>query len=283
MARIEPIEARYVYITVQGIEYRVHYEEAGKGIPLICMHSSGCESSEWRYMLNDPDVTAKFRVIAFDLPYHAKSLPPESIEWWKMEYKLTRNYFMDVIVEFSRALELDRPVYLGDATGGCIAPYLALNYPDIFRAVVAFEIGLLGGPATLEIFYHPQIGNELRRANAMYFCAPTSPEKYRRLVSWCSMLTAPPVVKGDMFLGFFDHDLTGLAEKIDTSRCAVYLLTGEYDPASSVEDTAELARHIKGAKFTPMKGISHSGMAENPPVVKGYLMPILDEISASLK
>lgn len=279
MAKIEPVEGKYIHITVQDIEYRVYYEESGKGgIPLICQHSSGCEGTEWRHLLNDPDVTAKYHVIVPDLPYHGKSLPPESEEWWKQEYKLTRSFFIDFHLELIRALGLERPVYIGNATGGTLAPYLALYHPDKYRAVIGLEASLGGGTSTLDIFYHPYIGNDLRRANAMYFCAPTSPEKYRRLVSWCAMLTAPPVCQGDMYFGFCDHDLHGLADKIDTSKCAVYLLTGEYDPASSVEDSMELANQIKGAKFFEMKGISHSGIAENPPVVKSYLMPVLNEI-----
>jgi hypothetical protein len=40
----------------------------------------------------------------------------------------------------------------------------------------------------------------------------------------------------------------------------------------------ELAKAIKGSKFTEMKGLSHAGMHENPPVFKSYLTPILDEI-----
>jgi pimeloyl-ACP methyl ester carboxylesterase len=94
------------------------------------------------------------------------------------------------------------------------------------------------------------------------------------------MLCAPPVTKGDLNYYFREHDLTGQTKKIDTSRCAVYLLTGEYDPTSSIEDTIALAKEIKGAKFTPMKGLSHCGMGENPPLFKTYLMPILDEISS---
>lgn len=92
------------------------------------------------------------------------------------------------------------------------------------------------------------------------------------------MQTATPVTKGDLYYYFMEHDLTGMTDQIDTSRCAVYLLTGEYDPTSTVEDTRELANMIRGAKFYEMKGMSHSGMAENPTIFKKYLMPILDEI-----
>jgi pimeloyl-ACP methyl ester carboxylesterase len=94
------------------------------------------------------------------------------------------------------------------------------------------------------------------------------------------MLAAPPVTKGDMNYYFIEHDLVGKTQQIDTARCAVYLLTGEYDPTSTVEDTMELAKEVKGSKFTEMKGMSHAGMAENPVLFKKYLMPILNEIAS---
>jgi len=46
MARIEPIVGRYVSVPFEGVEYRVFYEEAGQGIPLICLHTAGTDSRE---------------------------------------------------------------------------------------------------------------------------------------------------------------------------------------------------------------------------------------------
>jgi pimeloyl-ACP methyl ester carboxylesterase len=283
MAIIEPIEGKYIYITIQGIEYRIYCEQSGSGIPLICQHSAGSNVLEWRHMLIDPEITSKYHVIAADLPFHGRSIPPEGIPWWKQEYKLTKSFFMDFQVELSRALGLQRPVYIGTANGGFLALNLALNHPDDFRAVIGVEAAENAGPATMDIFYHPQIGNDFKRGTAMGFSAPANPEKYRRAISWVAMLSAPPVTKGDMNYYFIEHDMTGKCPQIDTTKCAVYLLTGEYDPTSTVEDTKELAKKIKGSKFYEMKGMSHSGMAENPELFKKYLMPILNEIANQTK
>ena len=43
MAKFEAATGRYVYLDVQGIEYRVYFEEAGQGIPLICQHTAGSD------------------------------------------------------------------------------------------------------------------------------------------------------------------------------------------------------------------------------------------------
>ena len=279
MTKFDPITGRYIHLTIQGVEYRVFYEEAGKGIPIICQHSGGGDGLEWAALLNDPEVTSKYHVIVPNLPYHGKSLPPESIEWWRQEYRLTKNFFMDFELELSRALKLDRPVYIGCYVGGNLGLNLALDYPDKFRAVIGVGAALTSGKPTLDTFYHPNVSNHYRMVNAFYFCAPTTPEKYRREVGWATMQCAAPTTKGDLYFYFYEHNLTGKAHLIDTSRCAVYLLTADYDPTISVEDTLVMANQIKGSKFTEIKGMSHCGMAENPPLFKSYLMPILDEIA----
>jgi pimeloyl-ACP methyl ester carboxylesterase len=65
---------------------------------------------------------------------------------------------------------------------------------------------------------------------------------------------------------------------IDTSRCPLYLLTGEYDFSCTPEDTRATAEKILGAKFTIMQEIGHFPMSEHPERFRKYLLPVLDEI-----
>jgi pimeloyl-ACP methyl ester carboxylesterase len=279
MAKIDPSVGRYIHLTVEGIEYRVFYEESGRGIPLICQHAGGGDGLTWRHLLADTDIISNYRVIIPDLPYHGRSLPPESIEWWKQEYKLTKSFLFAFYREFCRELKLERPVFMGNAVGGFLALDMGLEFPDSYRAVIAVGAALKAGPPTLDTFYHPNVTNDYRRTNAMYFCGPYSPEKYRRAVTWGAMQSPAPATKGDLYYYFYEHNVTGQTDRFDTSRCPVYLLTGEYNPTSSVEDTQTMAAKIKGAKFSMLPGMSHSGMAENPQVFKTFLTPILDEIA----
>jgi pimeloyl-ACP methyl ester carboxylesterase len=59
----------------------------------------------------DPEVTAHHRVIAFDLPWHGRSSPPDG--WWDEEYLLTTDRYVDTIMAVIDALDLDAPVVLG--------------------------------------------------------------------------------------------------------------------------------------------------------------------------
>src|SRR5713101_5984880 len=84
-ALIEPIAGRYVHLTLGGRACRVYFEEAGRDIPLLCLHTAGSDGRQFRHLMNDPAVTDHFRVIAFDLPWHGKSTPP--LGWEDEEYK----------------------------------------------------------------------------------------------------------------------------------------------------------------------------------------------------
>lgn len=113
--------------------------------------------------------------------------------------------------------------------------------------------------------------------------SPTSPEKFRRETCWVYSQGAPPVFKGDLYYYSVDHDLSQTAEQIDTSKVAVYLLTGEYDWASTPEMSAELARRITGAKYQTMVGLGHFPMSEDPERCFSYVEPILEEIRAQVR
>jgi hypothetical protein len=47
MAKFEAAIGRYVWLEIQGVEYRVYFEEAGQGIPLICQHTAGSDGKQW--------------------------------------------------------------------------------------------------------------------------------------------------------------------------------------------------------------------------------------------
>jgi pimeloyl-ACP methyl ester carboxylesterase len=220
-----------------------------------------------------------YRVMVFDLPYHGKSLPPESVEWWKEEFQLHKGFLLDFHVEFAKALGLERPVYIGCSMGGHLAPDLALERPDAYRAVIGVEGTAHSGHSTEIWWYHPKVSNDFRFHAMMAMMSPTSPEKYRRETSWEYSQSAPFVFKGDLYYYFAEHDVTQTAKDIDTSRTPVYVMSGEYDPAASPVEGRALSDLIKGSKFTELKGLGHFGMCENYPLFKQYLMPVLREIA----
>jgi pimeloyl-ACP methyl ester carboxylesterase len=288
MAKFEPTTGKYVHLEVRGIDYRVYFEEAGQGIPLVCQHTAGSDGQQWRQFLNDEDITAIFRVIVPDLPYHGKSQPPESVEWWKEEYRLTKAFLVAFHLAFNRALGLDRPVIIGSSMGGSIATDLALEAPDRYRAAIALAEGVRSvKPSDDDIakgfryYRHPRVNGAERAAASMYcLSSPQSPKKYRHEVSWGYSQGAPGVFAGDLHYRHIEHDLSETAHLIDTGRCPVYIMNGEYDPGTGLEEGERLAARINGAKFIPLTGLGHFPMTEDFQKLKPVIMPVLNEIAS---
>lgn len=278
MAKHDPIVGRYVYVRHAGEEYRTYYEENGEGIPLVCLHTAGTDGREWRHQLCDPDITKNFRVIAFDLPRHGKSIPPPDFYKEEEEYKLTSKFYSEFIVAFCKALDLKKPVIMGSSMGGNICLPLALNFENEFTALIAVEACDYSPGWWIDPLHNPHIhGGEVCATSVFGLMAPQSPDEYRWETWWFYAQGGPGIFKGDLHFYSVDHDFRDLCRKI-SGKVPMYLMTGVYDFACTPEMTKQTAEKIKNAECIIMEGIGHFPMSENPEVFKEYLMPVLKKI-----
>jgi pimeloyl-ACP methyl ester carboxylesterase len=283
--QIDAAVGRYVHLDLDGLDHRVYFEEAGAGIPLLCQHTAGADARQWRHLLEDERVTDRFRVVAYDLPYHGRSLPPEAKAWWAEPYVLTTRFAMAVPLALGDVLGLDRPVFIGSSVGGMLALDLARHHPTRFRAVIACEAALKLGPdeqqvpgdagLEMDVSTDPAV----HAASMMSWMGATAPDAYRHETRLHYAQGAPGVFAGDIHYFAMDHDLQGQGHLIDTARCAVHLLTGEYDFVT-LAASREAAAAIPGATFEVMPGMGHFPMSEDPERFATHLLPLLDGIAA---
>ncbi|MEM7080976.1 MAG: alpha/beta hydrolase [Pseudomonadota bacterium] len=114
------------------------------------------------------------------------------------------------------------------------------------------------------------------RVEKLPLIAPQSPDHHKWETLWHYMQGGPGIFAGDLNYYVVDGDMrNGIAEQIDTERCPLYLLTGEYDVSATPEMTAELAQQVKAQHFEVMKGVGHFPMSENPEQFLAYLQPVL--------
>ena len=272
--KLEPIVGRYAHIG----KHRIYFEEAGQGIPLLCLHTAGSDGRQYRAVLNDSSITKSYRVITFDMPWHGKSSPPAG--WQNEDYRLTTGSYTAMIMEFARELGLERPVIMGCSIGGRIVLDLALKHAKELRALIGLQTG-----AYVERYYdpswldHPEVhGGRACGAVAYGLMSPLSPAPEVWETVWHYMQGGPGVFTGDLYFYQVEGDIRGRIGEIDTKVCPLYCLTGEYDYSASPRDTEAAVARIAGAKFTLMKGLGHFPMSENPEAFLGYLRPVLDEI-----
>jgi pimeloyl-ACP methyl ester carboxylesterase len=277
-ARIDPILGRYLHVSLNGRPHRLYFEEAGQGIPLVCLHTAGADGRQFRHLMIDPAITDHFRILAFDLPWHGKSTPPEG--WQREEYRLTMHGYTEAIRVFCAALDLARPVVLGCSIGGRIVLNLAIAHAAEFRALIGLEAADFQSPWYDANWLHrPDVqSGEVSAGLVSGLMAPHSPEASRWETLWHYMQSGPGVFKGDLHFYRVDGDLRDRVGGIDTSACPLYLLTGEYDFSCTPEDTMRTARQIAGAEVTVMEKLGHFPMSENPAQFRRYILPVLQRI-----
>ena len=271
---------RYIHLDLEGQDHRVYFEEAGSGIPVLLQHTAGCHGSQWRHLFECREITDHFRLIAYDLPFHGKSLPPVGPKWWASDYELKAGFLRSFPVALTGALGLERPVFIGCSVGGLLALDLALHHPAVFRAVVSLEGGLNieGDLAALDTLWHPQVSNEYKARLMNALMSPTSPEALRKETSQVYASGWPPAFLGDLYYYLADYDLRATAAGIDTAKVAVHILSGEYDASGTMEHGQAAHAAIPGSTWTGMTGVGHFPMSENPEAFIGYLLPVLETI-----
>lgn len=272
---------RYVQLELGGAKHRIYFEEAGTGIPVLLQHTAGCHSSQWRHLFETPEITDRFRLIAYDLPYHGKSLPPVEEDWWDEQYLLQGEFLRSIPLTLSRVLGLDRPLFIGCSVGGLLALDLAHKHPDDFRAVISLE-GALEIPGQLDHnteLWHPQVNNEYKARLMDALMSPASPKRYRKETSYVYSCGWPPVFLGDLNYYLEDYDLRAVAGEIDTNKLGVHILSAEYDCSGTTELGRAAHEAIPGSTFQEMKNVGHFPMSENPKAFLEYLLPTLDSVA----
>ena len=277
---IEPITGRYARLSIHGRPHRLYFEEAGSGIPLLCLHTAGSDGRQWRAILNDAEITARFRVIAFDMPWHGKSSPPEGFQ--DEEYRLTTDSYVELVVTVARALGLDRPVVMGCSIGGRVVLELAGRHPELFRAVIGLQSSaFVQRYFPLDHLHKPTVhGGEMCAAYCYGLVGPGAPARHRWETLWHYMQGGPGVFKGDLHFYSIDGDVSGRLSEIDTARCPVFMLTGEYDYSCTPEASRRTAALIPGAELTVMPGLGHFPMSEDPERFQQFLLPVLERIGS---
>jgi pimeloyl-ACP methyl ester carboxylesterase len=130
-------------------------------------------------------------------------------------------------------------------------------------------------------FDNPNVSRNSIGAAMLLNMSPYSPEENVREVQRMYMQGGPGIFAGDLYYYYYDHDMSPEeASSIDTSKCMLYFLTGEYDPNTSPAETEQIAKLVKGCKYWPMPRLGHFPATENYPEFRKFLLPILDEIAS---
>lgn len=275
---VPPVTGGYVPVTVRGVTYQIYHEIAGTGRDVLCMHTAGADGRQFHGLMADRRITDGHRLISFDLPWHGKSPPPEGAV--PGSWRLNTDLYVELIMGFVAAAGLDKPIALGASMSGEICLELAYRHPEAFGGIVACEACDKINQRQTVWAAHPQVNQSLFVPEWIRaLSAPQSPAEYTEQITWHYGQGGPQVFFGDIAFYSGDWDARDRVGRIDTNRCRLFMLTGEYDYSCTVELSEATAAKIPGVKFQAMAGIGHFPFAENPKLFAEYLLPVLRELA----
>lgn len=274
---------RYQTVEVDGIKHKVFYFEAGEGIPVLCQHTAGNENRQWRHLLEDRELTKKYRFIAYDLPSHGKSDPPYNSGFHKRDIHLTSDWVTKFVTKFSDSLSLNKPIFIGCSIGGVIACHLAEKYPQKFRGL----IGLAGAVPTYGFFHDwwidPAVNMPMMLPGLVDSVIPPGISEHDREINRVCQSAHPQVMRSDLYFWGEENADPKRASRIDPKAVPLYLYAGEYDFTCPPEWVEESAKNIgPEVHFEMLPGLGHFPMSENYELFRPILRRTLDEISAKV-
>lgn len=112
--------------------WRLSYNEAGRGHPVLLLHGSGPGATGWsNFHRNIPALAERFRVIAWDAP-----------GWGQSDAATSDSYdHPAAVIELLDELGIDEAALVGNSMGGMVSVATAARYPDRVSHLVTMGSG----------------------------------------------------------------------------------------------------------------------------------------------
>ena len=155
--------------TTQTSTWKIHYNEAGDGHPVVMLHGSGPGATGWsNFAPNIAVLAERFRVLAVDMPGWGGS---DSVSAQERDHT-------SALLEFLDALEIEKAALVGNSMGAATSLCFAARHPDRISHLIMMGGGAPGQPMMFGPGGGPSEG--LKVLFAAY--REPSPENMKRLV-----------------------------------------------------------------------------------------------------
>jgi len=244
----------------------LYFIEAGSGAPILYVHGNTGSLAWFKRVMEVPG----FRTIALDMPNFGRSSP--------LAGEISIERYAKSVAAFMDVKALKNAIVVGHSLGGCVVQVLALERPDLVRAMVLVDSGAPDGLVT-PTDRHPLI--EMMRTNraileqALKAVVPTLKDErfFKEIVDDAQMMAPPAWIGNAEALSHFDI----------TSKCAAYdgsvlILRGTLDAIITEEMAQRTAYAYKNAELKILEGVGHSVVAEDPALFLAILKDFIAKI-----
>ncbi len=157
--------------TVDANGFKIHYNEAGSGDPVIFIHGGGPGASGWsNFVRNIGPLSRDYRVILVDMPGFGKSDP---LVIGADTDRLHAN--AKIFVDFLDALGLEKAHFVGNSMGGGTSACVAIDHPERVDKLV-----LMGAAGAGKSLFSPLPLEGIKALQDVY--VEPSKESFRRMI-----------------------------------------------------------------------------------------------------
>ena len=240
--------------------YRIYYEYAGEGKPVICFPSAGAPATEYRHIL-EYFGDRGYRIYAVEPPGHSHSFP----DMRDLSLPSTEDEFIEFIWNFAVSLNLTekRPVFVGCAMTGSMMLRLAIDHGREISGVIAgegnsrFQMDLM-----LSMLNHPSVnsGDFMEVATPM-LCSRKIPRETLNECIWHNGRAAvPEAFHSELAI----YDGFDVSDRLHEIECPVLHVYGTEDPSISEFSVQNIQRNIRKLMTIPVERMGHIAPVDNP-------------------
>jgi 3-oxoadipate enol-lactonase len=242
------------YCSVNGI--RVYYEVSGEGSPLLLIHANPFDHRLWLYQI--ASFSTFFKVIAVDLRGYGHSDKPTS--------QTSLAMMAGDVLGVCRQEEMKEAIVAGISVGGNVALQLALDHPEIFKALIL--VGCSSGPSAHQTRTDGYVRQGVRAYHIEHLQALVSAEfsgtALGKYVLGLFTDTDPMLNPESLRTIFEALEVKNLTSRLGELNMPVLTLNGEFD--GTLPRTRAMSLKIRGASHQIVPGAGHACCLENPTV-----------------
>ena len=247
--------------------YQTYQADDPNRWPLALIHGAGGDHLSWPSQLRR---LSGYRVYTLDLPGHGKS---------KGHGLQSITSYGEAAASWIQELALPKVFLAGHSMGGGVALWLALNHPELVRALVLISTGATL-PVNLSLIEElaTQVGfpTAVDKIIGWSFSARIEPaliESVKRQM----LKTRPSVMAGD-FRACDRFDLSGQLGEI---QVPTLVLVGDEDKMTPIRFSEGLAEGIPGAGLNVIPGAGHMLPLEQPGLTARAVRDFMERVLES--
>ena len=257
-----------------------YFREAGSGVAVVCLHSSGSSSGQWRPLMDR--LADRFRVLAVDLYGYGKS--PS----WSGGAELS---LADEVAQLGPVFRAagERFHLIGHSYGGAVALVAALAHASRLRSLILFEPVLFAllmaddadQPAAREIAAVRDDTTAAVDRGDLAAAAERLIDYWGGAGTWARMPAARRLVIADAMPKSNDEWHAAFEEATPLSAFAslqvpALLMFGTESPASSRGVVRLLSHTLPQATTVAVPGVGHMGPVTHPERINGEIESYLE-------